>query len=291
VTKQWMMLIAIIMLSACGGSSSTSNTTKPATLPGNASLPINQGVPVASQIRPGVEIIADGSSCTSNFLYSPNAQTVYIGVAAHCFSTDTNSGVDPCESNNLAIGFNEISIENASQPGELVYSSWRAMQEAGETAGSNTCVYNDFALVKIHPSDLANVHPAAIAFGGPTALFTGLATVGDGIFAYGQSPLHLGVRSRETKQGQITGVLGNGWAYEIVTDTPSLPGDSGGPIFTVTGKALAVTSVLSVGLTVNPVNNGVVNLERALKYAKDGGFINASTTLLTWADFYSAGDL
>lgn len=289
MTKQWMLLLTIIMLGACGGSSST--TSNRTTAAGNGRLPINQGVPLESQIRPGVEIIADGSSCTSNFLYSPNAQTVYIGVAAHCFSPDTNSGIDPCESNNLAIGFNAVTIENATQPGELVYTSWRAMQESGETAGSDICLYNDFALVKIHPADLANVHPAAIAFGGPTALFTGLAAVGEGVYAYGQSPLHFGVRSREAKKGQVTNVLGDGWAYEIVTDTPSLSGDSGGPIFSSSGKALAATSLLSVGLSVNPVSNGVVNLERALDYAKKGGFINASTKLLTWPAFYPAGDL
>ncbi|WP_373080486.1 trypsin-like peptidase domain-containing protein [Zhongshania sp.] len=288
--KQSLLLLLFIILSACGGSSSTSSPTR-STIPSSGSIPNSQAVPSADHIRPGVEIVADGSSCTSNFLFSPNPQTVYIGVAAHCFSPDTNSGVDPCESNNLAIGYNEISIANASEPGELVYTSWRAMQEAGETVGSDICQYNDFALVKIHPNDLANVHPAAIAFGGPTALFTGTAAVGAGVFAYGQSPLHFGVRSREAKKGQITGVLGDGWAYDIVTDTPSLSGDSGGPIFTADGKALAATSVLSLSVSVNPVSNGVVNLERALQYAKNGGFINSGTKLLTWSEFHSGGDL
>lgn len=289
--KQWLVLAAIFVLSACGGSSSTSSSSDRTTTVPSASLPINQGTPSATQIRPGVEIVADGSSCTSNFLFSPNAQTVYIGVAAHCFSSDTNSGVDPCESNNLAIGFNEITIENATQPGELVYTSWRAMQEMGETAGSDICAYNDFALVKIHPDDFANVHPAAIAFGGPTSFFTGVVAVDDGVFAFGRSPLHFGIRSREAKEGQITAVRADGWAYDIATDTPGLSGDSGGPIFTAQGGALAVTSVLSVSLSINPVSNGVVNLERALNYAIDGGFIGASTRLLTWPAFYPAGDL
>ncbi|MDF1692612.1 MAG: serine protease [Zhongshania sp.] len=294
--KQWMLLAAILALSACGGGSSSSNERpEQAGVPGEStpapSIATSYGVPSASQIRPGVLVSADGSSCTGNFLYSPNAQTVYIGVAAHCFSVDANSGVDPCESNNLAIGFNQVIIENASQPGELVYTSWRAMQEMGETAGSAVCTYNDFALVKIHANDIAKVHPAAIAFGGPIGLYTGIAKVGDGVYAYGQSPYHFGRRSRETKQGKINAVLGGGWAYDIVTDTASVPGDSGGPVFSAGGKALAVTSVLSLNLSPTLVSNGVANLDRALRYAIDGGFINASTKLLSWPDFYPAGDL
>jgi hypothetical protein len=288
--KQWLLLAVVFVVSACGGSSSTNTSSHSTTVP-STSLPISQGTPSDTQIRPGVEIVADGSSCTSNFLFSPNAETVYIGVAAHCFSSDTNSGVDPCESNNLAIGFNEISIENASQPGELVYTSWRAMQEMGETVGSDICTDNEFALVKIHPDDFANVHPAAVAFGGPTSLFTGVAEVDDGVFAFGKSPFHFGIRSREAKTGRVTGVRADGWSYDIVTDTASVSGDSGGPIFTAQGEALAVTSVLSVSVSITPISNGVVNLDRALSYAKEGGFIGASTRLLTWPAFYSAGDL
>ncbi|MEX1664349.1 trypsin-like peptidase domain-containing protein [Zhongshania arctica] len=305
---RWLAFIFVALLSACGGSSNSSSsnaandsdtngemTSSPggggnAAVPGS---PSSFGVPVANQIRPGVEISADGSGCTGNFLFSPNAQTVYIGVAAHCFSEDTNSGVDACETNNLPIGFNQVVIENATQAGEIVYSSWRAMQESGETPGSNACVYNDFALVKIHPDDLANIHPAGFAFGGPVSLRTGLAAVGDDVFAYGRSPFHFGQRNLEAKSGTITGVSGDGWAYQIQTDNPGVPGDSGGPIYGPNGEALAVLSVLSAGvggLSVINVSNGVTNLDRALRYAIDGGFINANTKVLLWPDFYPAGD-
>ncbi|MBQ0794759.1 MAG: trypsin-like peptidase domain-containing protein [Zhongshania sp.] len=305
---RWVIFVFVALLAACGGSSSSSNSTPtnsdnsagtnnpPQENGGGTSspeTPVSFGVPTGSQIRPGMEISADGSGCTGNFLFSPNAQTVYIGVAAHCFSIDTNDGVDPCETNNLPIGFNQVIIENATQPGELVYSSWRAMQEQGETPGSDACVYNDFALVKVHSDDLANIHPASFAFGGPVSLFTGLASVGDNVFAYGRSPFHFGLRNLEAKSGTITAVLGGGWAYEIRTDKASIPGDSGGPIFGPTGQALAVTSVLSVGLggpTLLNVSNGVANVDRALKYAIDGGFINASTKLLVWPDFYPSAN-
>lgn len=305
VMNRCLVFVIVLLLSACGGSSSTTNAGNESTAGSGdsaqenngggtaAEIPVAFAAPTSTQIRPGVEISADGSGCTGNFLFSPNSQTVYIGVAAHCFSEDTNDGIDSCETNNLPIGFNQVVIQNATQPGEIVYSSWRAMQESGETPGSNVCVYNDFALVKIHSDDLANIHPAAFAFGGPVSLRTGLAAVGDDVFAYGRSPFHFGQRTLEAKSGSITGVSGDGWAYQIQTDNPGVPGDSGGPIFGPNGEALAVLSVLSAGvggLNVIDVSNGVTNLDRALQYAIDGGFINANTKLLVWPDFYPAGD-
>lgn len=304
--NQWLIVALVVLISACGGSSNAnsvdtdssgmSNDEQPATGSpnnGESQVPAVYGTPLASQIRPGVEITADGSACTGNFIFSPNNKTFYIGVAAHCFSADTNDGTDSCETNNLPIGYNQVMIENATQPGEIIYSSWRAMQEAGETPGSDACVYNDFALVKIHQDDIANVHPAAIAFGGPISLHSDLASVGNNVYAYGRSPYHLGLRALEAKSGSISAILGSGWAYEINTDNASIPGDSGGPIFGPNGEALAVTSVLSVGLgglSLINISNGVVNLDRALQYAIDGGFINANTALITWPDFYPSGD-
>ena len=289
---------AVWVLSACGGSSSGGDQSpnsvegppasgEPAPRGGATGF----GEPLATQIRPGVEVVADGASCTSNFLYQLNADTIYLGVAAHCFSPDTNSGVDPCESRSLEIGFNQVVVENALQPAELVYSSWRAMQEVGEAPGSDVCRYNDFALVKLHPDDVANVHPATMAFGGPTALAQGGADMDEAIYLYGHSSLHLGVRELETMVGSIVAVEGGGWSYSVSTDTPALSGDSGGPVLDSQGRALAVTSVLSVGLQLDPVRNGVVNLDRALRYAKGNGFVGKGLSLLTWSDFRPRGEL
>ena len=51
--------------------------------------------------------------------------------------------------------------------------------------------------------------------------------------------------------------------------------------------ALAVTSVLTftVGLTLTPVTNGVVNLDRALEYAMDNGFVDPGIGLMVWEVF------
>ncbi|MBM7421902.1 S1 family peptidase [Spongiibacter marinus] len=300
MNKVLILIAAGCLIAACGGSSSSGGNTpsSPEAPTGGGQPPVSGGggavsfgEPLATQIRPGVEVVADGSSCTSNFLYQLNAETVFLGVAAHCFSPDTNSGVDPCESRSLDIGFNQVIVENAQQPAELVYSSWRAMQEVGETPGSDACRYNDFALVKLHPDDIANIHPATVAFGGPVALATGTADVGEDIFLYGHSSLHFGVRELETMVGSIVAVEGGGWSYSVSTDTPAVPGDSGGPVLDSQGRALATTSVLSVGVRLDPLRNGVVNLDRALRYAKDNGFVDKGLSLITWPDFRPGGDL
>ena len=282
------MSLAAFALAACdsGGGSSDSPAapvTPAADSTGTSSRQF--GTPTRTQIRPGVEISSRNGSCTSNFLYAENSVTVYIGVAAHCFSEDTNSGIDPCNTRNEAIGFAGITIENASRPGTLAYSSWSAMQQRGETPGSDVCTLNDFALVQIHPDDLANIHPAAIGFGGPVALFTGLAAVGDTVYSYGQSAAHGGVNDLEEKRGRITRIVAGGLGYRISTDSAGLPGDSGSAVLHQDGRALAVLSDVGVGVGLAPVSNGVVNLERALDYAKSGGFVSAAPGLLTWDEF------
>lgn len=242
------------------------------------------GEPTDSQIRPGVRISSAYGSCTSNFIFTANDVTYYIGTAAHCFSEDANSG-DPCEARNAPSGFADITIENAQRKGVLVYSSWSAMQQQGQTPGSSLCRLNDFALVQIHVDDLSNIHPAALRYGGPTGLYTGTASVGDDVFTYGRSSLHLGQASLEEKRGQITEVVDGGLSYRVRTDNAGVPGDSGSAVLHEDGRALAVLSDVGVSLGVEPVSNGVVNLERALAYAKSGGFIPASTALLIWPEF------
>ena len=298
--KLFLSIGMALLLVACGGSSSapspssgnadTSNPGDSGT-PGAGGSTSGFGEPLDNQVRPGVRISADGSSCTSNFLYQLNDVTVYLGVAAHCFSPDSNQNIDPCETNNLPNGFNQITIENASQPGVLVYSSWRAMQEAGETPGSETCRLNDFALVQLNVADIANIHPAVRAFGGPVSLARGVVPVGTVIHLYGRSSNHGGNRNLETMTGEVVSVSPELWSYDVVTDSPAVPGDSGGPVLDAAGRALAVTSVLSAGLSVNPLRNGVVNLDKALSYAKQHGFIQQGVQLMTYEDFSAAGDL
>lgn len=279
----------VVSLMACGGDSSSGGVSS-ANDGGESSSRFEFSEPNNNQIRPGVLVQASGSQCTSNFLFALNDETVYLGVAAHCFSLDTNAGIDPCETANLAIGFDQVIVENASQPAELAYSSWSAMQQAGEQPGSNACQFNDFALVKLHPDDIANIHPAVFSVGGPISLFSGVASVGDPVLIYGRSSATLDADPLVVRQGEIVDVLGNGWSYDLLLDGLVAPGDSGGPVLTGDGRALAVINTFGLvfgtgNLLSPPVRGGAVNLDMALQYAKDNGFIQPGVSLLTWADF------
>lgn len=246
-----------------GASPSASPSPSPNPVAGEGN-PRDFGEANSNMIRPGVQVISDTGSCTSNFIYHDAQGVLYIGAAAHCFSPDTNSGVDSCETDNLPYG-SAVNIENASMPGELVYSSWHEMQQRGEIPGSEVCDGNDFALVKIHADDQDKVHPSAIVFGGPNAMYEGNASVGDTVYSYGQSPFHFGVGSLEEKQGRISSQSAEGWTYNISTDNPGLSGDSGSAVLHESGRALGILVTVGVGL--GGAVNGVCNLELALGYA------------------------
>ncbi len=300
-------LLIITGITACGGGSSNSDpvgqnddndsgmtdnsgTTPPMTGGGTGSgsgsnqgleqsnAPRNFGTANNQQIRPGV-LIANGS-CTSNFIFFRNATTFYIGTAAHCFAFDAQA--DPCSIGNDAIG-SDVIIENASMPGKLAYSSWIAMQAVGTTDRA-ICDNNDFALVEINAADLANIHPKALVYGGPSAELKGLASVGDAVFTYGQSPLQQGVSTLEEKEGEITSTGQR--KYRVVTDNPGLPGDSGSAVLHESGQGLGI--LVDVGTSIglgSPVSNGVMRLDFSLQYAKDSGFLPNDVSLATWSEF------
>ena len=262
--RSLILLGLVATLAGCNSSSSSSGDTAAPAVESSAGREF--GEPNDSQIRPGVRISSSFGSCTS--------------------SEDANNG-DPCESRNAPGGFSDITIDNAQRKGRLVYSSWSAMQQQGQTPGSSLCRLNDFALVQIHAEDLDNIHPAALRYGGPTGLYTGTASVGDDVFTYGRSSFHLGQASLEEKQGRITEVVDGGLAYRVQTDNAGVPGDSGSAVLHEDGRALAILSDVGVGFGggAAPISNGIVNLERALAYAITGGFIPASTALLIWPEF------
>src|SRR3546814_1156257 len=93
--------------------------------------------PAASApIHPGVMMFTDGAQCTANFIFT-NAADVFIGYAAHCAGTGGATETNGCDSGSLPLG-TPVEIDGATQPGTLAYSSWRAMQTAGET-DADTC--------------------------------------------------------------------------------------------------------------------------------------------------------
>ena len=109
----------------------------------------------------------EGGQCTSNFIFQ-DGSNVYIGQAAHCSGTGGQTETNGCDSGSLPLG-TAVEVNGASRPGTLVYNSWLTMQSLGE-ADSDTCQYNDFALVKLDPADVGSVNPSVPGFGGPTGL-------------------------------------------------------------------------------------------------------------------------
>src|SRR5436190_1198081 len=141
-------------------------------------------------IHPGDQTYTNGGQCTANFIFSDGANT-YIGQAAHCSSTGSNTDTNGCTTQSLPLG-TPVTILGANHPGTLAYNSWIAMQAAGEK-DANTCAYNDLALVKIDPADAGLVSPNIPHWGGPVGLNTTGTTAGDSVYSYGNSIIRLGI--------------------------------------------------------------------------------------------------
>ncbi len=217
-------------------------------------------------IHPGVQTITAGGQCTANFIYEGGGST-YIGQAAHCSGTGGATETNGCDSGSLPIG-TAVQINGASQPGTLAYNSWITMQQAGET-NADACAYNDLALVRIHPSDVAKVNPSVPGFGGPTGL-GGASSTGDTVFSYGNSSLRGGITFLSPKQGAVVQTTGNGWSRTVYTVTPGIPGDSGSGFLNDSGGAIGTLSTVAIAPLAG--SNGVADLGRELSYAASHGF-------------------
>jgi hypothetical protein len=205
--------------------------------------------------------------CTSNFVFTDGTD-VFLGQAAHCAGTGPPTEFNGCTAGSLPLG-SPVEVEGASQPGTLAYSSWLAMQAVGET-DLNACMFNDFALVKLDPADVASTNPSVPFFGGPTGIDTNGIEMGEAVYSYGNSPLRLGITELSPKTGQSLGTTGGGWTHNVLTFTPGIPGDSGSAFLTDGGSALGVLSTVTIGLP-TPVSNGVSDLNLALDYANANG--------------------
>lgn len=230
-------------------------------------------------IHPGVQTVTGGGQCTANFVFSDRAGDVYLGQAAHCSATGDATETDGCRAASLPLG-TPVDIQGASQPGTLAYNSWSAMQAAGET-DANTCQFNDFALVRVHPSDVGRVNPSIPHWGGPTGLNTTGTTAGETVYSYGNSSLRLGLTVLGPKTGLSLGDTGGGWSHDVYTATPGIPGDSGSAFLDSDGSALGVLSTLQVLPLAG--SNGVGNLQRELAYLSSHGGPDVSLALGTEA--------
>lgn len=218
-------------------------------------------------VHPGVQTHTEGAQCTSNFVFQDSGG-VYLGQAAHCSGTGGQTETDGCTSGSLPLG-TPVEVTGASQPGTLVYNSWLAMQARGET-DPDACAYNDLALVRLDPVDVAKVNPSVPGFGGPTGVGSAGGT-GSSVYSYGNSELRGGITKLSPKQGIVVQNEGNGWSHVVVTLTPGIPGDSGSGFVNESGAAIGVLSTLQ--LAPLPATNGVGDLAKELAYMRaNSGF-------------------
>jgi hypothetical protein len=226
--------------------------------------------PGAARIHPGIQTFTDGAQCTANFVWhAPDGAggfDLYIGQAAHCAATGAATETDGCRAKALPLG-TKVDLGTGND-GVLAYSSWTAMQEAGETDPA-ACASNDFALVRIAEADEAHVSPQVPFFGGPTGLApTEDLDAGDEAYSFGNSGLRLGVEpALSWKHGTV--VASGAWSAKVYTATPGVPGDSGSGFLAADGRAFGVLSTLEF-LPVAGSNN-VSSLASALEYAAAHG--------------------
>lgn len=229
-----------------------------------------QWAPAATAaIHPGVVMVTDGASCTANFVFTRGTE-VFLGYAAHCAGTGSATETNGCESGSLPLG-TKVTIEGASRPGVLVYSSWLAMQAAHERDPA-ACAYNDLGLVRIDPRDVGRVNPSVPHWGGPTGLNrTGNAN-GASVYTYGSSSLRLGITALSPMSGSSMGTTAGGWVHPVYTIPPSVFGDSGAALLDAAGRATGVLS--TINLSPQPLSNSFGDLQRSLAYARTHGMGN-----------------
>ena len=213
-------------------------------------------------VHPGVQTTTEGAQCTANFVFTDGTD-VYIGQAAHCSGTGGNTATDGCTSPSLPLG-TAVTVQGASQPGTMVYNSWLTMQNVTHETDSETCAYNDLAIVKLNPADYGKVNPSIPSFGGPTATSAPPPATLDSCYTYGNSSLRLGITALSPKQGVVVENSPGGWSHTVYTATPGIPGDSGSAFLDKDGKALGILSTVAIAPLA--LSNGVGDVAKEVAY-------------------------
>jgi S1-C subfamily serine protease len=145
------------------------------------------------------------------------------------------------------------------------------MQKAGEK-DSETCAYNDLALIKLDAADVGKVNPSVPFWGGPTGV--GVSASGEKVYTYGNSELRGGVSALSPKTGQTLDVSPGGWSYDVYTASPGIPGDSGSAFLNASGQAMGILSTVQIAPLAG--SNGVGNVGKEVAYAQAHGFTGLS---------------
>jgi hypothetical protein len=233
-------------------------------------IPAHAAPATGATITPGVLMISPvdehvTSSCTAAFVFAGGDAT-YLGYAAHCAGASESMGISGCEEPTLPLGTDVtiVGTDGSRASGRLAYTSWRTMQERGES-DPLLCLHNDFALVELNPADAGRVDPTVPVVGGPTGLDSDGTVSGEPVVSY--QPL---AGATSVKQGRSLGSGEGGLAHRVETRPPGHPGDSGSGYLDGDGRAFGVLSTL---FTDGSGTNGVTDLAHALEYANVYGGI------------------
>lgn len=266
--RVWAATGAAVVLAAGAAAAGTTGGGHPARTSAHVWAPA-----ASATIHPGIQTYTAGAQCTANFVFTDATGATYLGQAAHCAGTGSSTQTDGCTSPSLPLG-TAVQGADGKRIGTLAYSSWLTMQQVTHEKDSNTCAYNDLALIKVDASRVGEVNPSVPFFGGPSGLATAGTQFGDTVLSYGNSSLRLGISLLSPKQGYSLGDTGGGWSHQVYTVTPGIPGDSGSGFLTADGKALGVLS--TVAIAPFPGENGVGDLAKELAYANAHGTSNVS---------------
>jgi hypothetical protein len=263
------LLIPLAALSLVAGAAGAADAATRKAPPRRAAIAWAPAATAA--VHPGVQTDTSGAQCTANFVYTDGV-SVFLGQAAHCSGTGSATSTDGCTSKTLPEG-TAVTVDGAKHPGVMVYNSWARMQSAGEK-NADTCAYNDLALIRLDPADVAATNPSVPFFGGPTGLRTTELAVGDTIESYGNSSLRAGLSPLSPKYGRSLGDDAGGWNHTVYTVTPGIPGDSGSGFLDSSGRAFGVLSTVAIAPLAG--SNGVGDLARELSYAQAHGMAGLS---------------
>ncbi|MGJ8670300.1 MAG: hypothetical protein ACSHXK_12480 [Oceanococcus sp.] len=244
--------------------------------------------PTSGHVRPGDASLFEGSGCTINFLYEHQGR-YFFGSAAHCVSGAGVANEGACDTSHTwhddYTGL-PVEISGMSKPLTVAYMSWKAMAEQGVTDG-NICSGNDFALLEVDVADYDKIHPAVRMFGGPT----GLAAIEDmqsldELRAYGRSELHDDTLLLDPEQSVLNpkngfwlGCSFECWSNNVYLLPQGIPGDSGGGVMDINGRALGAASTISLA----GGSNNYADIGHALTFMQSAE--GWAPRLVTWNDF------
>ncbi|HET8562106.1 MAG TPA: hypothetical protein VFL69_16425 [Marmoricola sp.] len=263
-TRASMALAASALVAGAAVATAPASSATPTWAPADTAL-----------IHPGTMMYTDGAQCTANFVYTDGAGNVYLGYAAHCAGKGSSTDTNGCTTDSVPLGTrvdfsndgNAASEGTVVGHGTLAYSSWITEHQLG-TTDPNTCAYNDLALVRVDPADVAEVNPSVPFWGGPTGIDTDGTQAGDQVWTYGNSSLRAGLSPLSPHTGISLGdqPADGGWSHPLYTVSPGIPGDSGSGFMTSGGKAVGVLSTL--GLAPLPASNNIGDLAHELAFAQ-----------------------